>query len=140
MFELKNHRVRYYETDNMGVVHHSNYIRWFELARDYYLESLGMTYKEVEDIGIISMIRKVDAKYLFPVRYGDKVDIKVKLVKYNGIRYIHEYEVYANDKLCVTGSSELVNVSRETYRAVNAAKAAPEYNNLILGCLQESFK
>ena len=60
------HQVQYYETDQMGIAHHSNYIRWFEEARSYILTEIGMGYEKMEEIGIISPVLSVSAK----CRYG----------------------------------------------------------------------
>ena len=69
-----NHRVQYYETDQMGCVHHSNYIRWFEESRSDYLAYLGMDYDKMEAAGVISPVLTVEAAYHSMTRYGDKKD------------------------------------------------------------------
>lgn len=87
------HKVQYYETDQMKVVHHSNYIRWFEEARIDYMESLGMPYEDMEASGIISPVISVEAEYLRMVRFGDTVSIEAKIKEYNGIKLVISYEV-----------------------------------------------
>ena len=72
------HRVQYYETDQMKIVHHSNYIRWFEEARIDYLEKAGISYTGMEERGIVSPVVSVGAKYLRMVRFGDEVRICVR--------------------------------------------------------------
>ena len=80
------HKVQYYETDQMKVVHHSNYIRWFEEARIDYMEQLGMPYEDMETNGIISPVISVEAEYLRMVKFGDTVVIEAKIKEYNGIK------------------------------------------------------
>lgn len=91
--ELYRHKVHYYETDQMGVVHHSNYIRWFEEARTDLMEQLGMGYDVMEKRGIISPVLSVEADYLRMVRFGDTVSIEAKVKEYNGIKLAVEYRV-----------------------------------------------
>ena len=72
------HKVQNYETDQMGIVHHSNYIRWFEEARCDLLDYMGVGFADLEKQGIISPILSVEADYLRMVYYGDTVSIEVK--------------------------------------------------------------
>ena len=74
MFSI-NIDVRYKETDAQGVVHHSNYIVWFEEARMKYLKHLGVSYKNMEDSGIFFVLREIDIKYLYPIKFEDNVNI-----------------------------------------------------------------
>lgn len=87
------HKVQYYETDQMGIVHHSNYIRWFEEARTDFMERMGMGYEEMEKQGILSPVLSVEATYLRMVRFGDTVLIHTKIKSYNGIKLTVAYEV-----------------------------------------------
>ena len=68
--EAYQHKVQYYETDQMGIVHHSNYIRWFEEARTDYMDRLGMGYARMEEMGILSPVLSVSADYLRMVYFG----------------------------------------------------------------------
>lgn len=97
----------YYETDQMKIVHHSNYIRWFEEARIHYLDSIGMRFADQETAGIVCPVLTVDARYLQMVRFGDTVEIVTRLNFYNGLRYGFSYEVRGKDNGVVycTGTS-----------------------------------
>lgn len=88
-----NHKVQYYETDKMGIVHHSNYIRWFEEARTAALEEMGIAYDYLEKIGIIAPIVEANAKYKTTTKFGEVVTVVSKIVKYNGVRLVFEYSV-----------------------------------------------
>ena len=65
------HKVQYYETDKMGFVHHSNYIRWFEEARLDFMDKQGFSYKSFEDLGYISPVLSAECKYKKSVRFGE---------------------------------------------------------------------
>lgn len=101
------HRVQYYETDQMGIVHHSNYIRWFESARLDFMKQIGIPYRKMEEMGIISPVLSVECKYKEMVYFDDVVHIKADLVKYNGIKMEIKYTVVneADGKICTEGSS-----------------------------------
>lgn len=90
-------RVNYYETDQMSIVHHSNYIRWFEEARLDFLDQAGLNYRKMEATGIIVPVVDVSCRYHVSVRYDDVVDIYPKLVEYNGVKMTYRYEVRFHD-------------------------------------------
>lgn len=133
------HKVQYYETDQMGIVHHSNYIRWFEEARTDFMEQLGMGYKEMEERGVVSPVLGVDATYLRMARFGDTVMIKTRITSYNGIKLSVEYEVYNKE----TG---LINCKGTTHhcflnklgKAISLKKDLIEFHNMFLKGLEES--
>lgn len=79
-------KARYYETDKMGIIHHSNYIRWFEEARVDALEQIGLSYDKLENIGIISPVLTVNCQYIHPVHFNDNVEIHLKFTNFTGVR------------------------------------------------------
>lgn len=87
------HKVQYYETDQMGIVHHSNYIRWFEEARIDLIEQMGLGYHQMEERGIISPVLAVEADYLRMIRFGGTVTIEASIKEYNGIKLEISYRV-----------------------------------------------
>lgn len=88
-----NHKVQYYETDQMGIAHHSNYIRWFEEARVYFLDSIGFSFKTLEEQGIISPVISAECEYKKMSYFEDDLIITPKVESFNGVKlYIH-YEV-----------------------------------------------
>lgn len=101
------HHAKYYETDQMGIVHHSNYIRWMEEARVEFMRQFGISYRSMEEAGMVSPIVSVSCEYKGMVRFDDCVEIKIKVVKYNGARFDLEYEMTNVDTgaLCTTGKS-----------------------------------
>ena len=95
--------VNYYETDKMGIVHHTNYIRYFEEARLDFMRQVGCGAYEMEKEGII--IPNVDAyaKYHRTLRFEDCFSVIVKPVSFTGVKMKFEYEVVKDDKICCTG-------------------------------------
>lgn len=98
-------RTNYYETDKMGIIHHSNYIRYFEEARLDWMEKIGLDYRQIEDLGIIIPVMFVDCQYLVPVHFEDEIEIQVKLARFDGIKMEFSYELYQKEtgQLCTTG-------------------------------------
>lgn len=100
--------VYYYETDKMGIVHHSNYIRWLEEARLDYMSQCGITYEGMEEEGIMVPVLGVSVQYKVAFRFGDAFKVYVKPTLYNGVKFQVSYEIWdAEDTvLHATGSSE----------------------------------
>ena len=131
--EAYKHKVQYYETDQMQIVHHSNYIRWFEEARTDYLERIGMPYDEMERNEIISPVLSVEAEYLRMVRFGDTVSIEICVKEYNGIKLTISYEVI-DDK---TGMVHCKGLTKQCFlnskgRPVSLKKTNPEYHEKLM--------
>lgn len=88
------HRARYYETDQMGIIHHSNYVKWMEEARMDLMDQMGLSYKQMEQMEIISPVLSIEVNYRSMVHFDDTVVIETKLTKYNGIKMEVEYTMY----------------------------------------------
>ena len=101
-------RAQYHETDQMGIIHHSNYVKWMEEARIRFLEEMGIDYRRLEESGIISPIVGISVQYKKTVRFDDEVHIGVYVKKYNGIRLELGYEMrdQADGAVCTTASSQ----------------------------------
>ncbi len=131
--KLYRHKVQYYETDQMGIVHHSNYIRWFEEARMAFLEQMGMPYQKMEEMGIFSPVLSVEADYLRMVQYGTSVLIRVTIEEYNGIKLEVSYQV--TDKS--TGMVHCKGITRHCFlnekgRPIYLKKNYPEIHKLFM--------
>lgn len=100
-------RINYYETDKMGIVHHSNYIRFFEEARLDMMKKVGLDYFKMEEAGIIIPVLFVDCKYIKALHFNEDIVIQTKLTKYNGIKMEVAYEVYRkeSDAVCTRGTT-----------------------------------
>ena len=108
--------VRYAETDQMGVVHHSNYLVWFEQARTGLCVARGFPYHEIEASGVWLMVTGAHLKYRGGARYGDEVDVAVWVSRYQSRGLHFAYEVKRDDELLVSGSTEHVWVETATKR------------------------
>lgn len=96
------HRVQYYETDKMGITHHSNYIRWMEEARVDFLAKIGYPYNKLEEIGVISPVIGVECNYINPSTFNDDVEIEVAVEEYKGVRLVISYimtNIKTNEKI-----------------------------------------
>ena len=108
--------VRYAETDRMGVVHHANYLVWFELARTRLCLESGHHYAEIEDLGYYLVVTRTEARYLKGATYGDVVTVAcwIDRLSSRGLRFA--YEVRRDDERLVTGATEHVWVERASGR------------------------
>ncbi|MGH7137493.1 MAG: acyl-CoA thioesterase [Pirellulales bacterium] len=106
-------RVRYQETDAMGVLHHANYFTYFEMGRTELLRANGYDYRAVEEGGIFMVIVEVSCRYRRPARYDDLLRLQTKLVKVTAAKIEHEYELYRGNELLAEGRSALACVDRE---------------------------
>lgn len=96
MFEYR-HFVQYYETDRMGIVHHSNYLRWMEEARVAYLEELGWGYDKIEAKGLVCPVTAASCKYRASTTFSDVVTVKVAVEEYRGLILKIKYEMTKQD-------------------------------------------
>lgn len=111
--------VRYYETDQMAVVHHSNYIRFFECARSAMLANGGYPIEQCEADGVTMPIVSVECKYLFPARMGDVLTATAAIETVPLAKLVIRQEVYNQDGvLCASGRVVLGFLSKETGRPV----------------------
>ncbi len=130
--KLYRHKVQYYETDQMGIVHHSNYIRWFEEARINLMDQMGISYQRMEKMGIISPVLSVEADFLRMVRFGGNVLIRAVVTEYNGIKLTVSYQVI--DKS--TNMVQCKGVTKHCFlnekgRPISLKKSYPEVHKLF---------
>ena len=123
------HKVQYYETDGMGIVHHSNYIRWFEEARVDLLERLGFGYDRIEAEGYSGPVLEVSCRYRTMARFGETVRIETSVTGYNGVRLTLHYDVFdqATGALRCTGDSRHCFI-RSDGRPAPLHKCWPEFD------------
>lgn len=134
------HKTQYYETDQMGIIHHSNYIRWFEEARTAFLEDMGYAYGRLEQEGIISPVLRVECDYRKMVRYGETVRIEVSVEKFNGIKLVISYRIYGleTDELYTFGRTSHCFLNKEG-KPVSVKKEKPEFYEKVSVALQEEL-
>jgi acyl-CoA thioester hydrolase len=115
-------RVRYYETDAQGFVHHANYFQYFELARVEQLLALGHDYAQLEREGIILVVSKIACKYHRPCRFGDTLRLQIRTVRARAARIDHEYRLLRGNELLAEAESTLACIDRE-----GRVQRLPEY-------------
>jgi acyl-CoA thioester hydrolase len=106
-------RVRYAETDRMGLLHHANYLVYFEQGRIELLRALGKSYKELEDQGYLMVLTKIEVRYRRPVRYDDVLTVRTTVARTTAVRIDHRYEVLRDGLLVAEGTSTLACVDRD---------------------------
>ena len=106
-------RVRYAETDRMGLLHHAHYLVYFEQARTELLRSFGLTYKDLEDQGYLLVLTKVEVHYRRPAYYDDLLTIRTHVERTTSVRIDHRYELFRDGVLLTEGTSTLACVDRE---------------------------
>jgi acyl-CoA thioester hydrolase len=113
-------RVRYADTDQMGYVYYGNYARYFEIGRVEALRSLGISYKNLEEQGIMMPVLENYSKYLRPAYYDDLLSLRVMIKEIPGTRIRFEYEIHnAEGTLIHIGHTVLVFISAETKKVVS---------------------
>jgi len=114
----------YYETDQMKIVHHSNYIRWFEEARIAYMSSAGLPYSKMEEEGVMIPVLGVDCEYHRPVKFDQTVLIYVKITEFSGTKLVIKYEVCDKETgiLHITGHSKHCFVRADNFRPIRLTR------------------
>ena len=131
-------KINYYETDKMGVVHHSNYIRFLEEARCYWMEKIGIPFSLLESKGVTIPVLGVNVEYKHHVTYGDTIVIKVIIKEYSGVRMTVSYDV--RDKK--TGEKVIEAETKHCFtnkelRPVSLKKYAPEFEEKFKEYIQK---
>ena len=126
------HIVQYYETDKMGITHHSNYIRWMEEARVDYLQQIGWDYAKLEELGIISPVVSVDCQYKNTTTFSDEILIDVSVTEFKGIKLVLHYEMKNKDGKVVCEANSSHCFLDQNGRPIRLAKQFPEFNEKLL--------
>ena len=123
-------RVRYAETDAMGIVYHTNYIIWFEVGRGEYMRQRGGDYAHLEGRGYYLPVIEAQARYLAPARYGDLVTVRTRVEEARSRQVTFAYEVVLAEtgQLLATGQTKHVCVDEE-----GAIKTIPQEVREMLG-------
>lgn len=131
-------KINYYETDRMGVVHHSNYIRYMEEARCSWLENIEMPFSLLEENGITIPVLGVNCDYKYHVTFGDTIIIEPFAKEYSGVRMRVGYDM--KDKK--TGKTVLIGETKHCFtdkklKPINLKKYAPEFSNKFQNLLEK---
>ena len=129
---LYEHRVKYYETDKMGIVHHSNYIRWMEEARIDFLGQIGWNFRKLEESGIVSPVTAVECKYKVSTLFDDLITIAVWIEEFKGGKLKLRYEMHNEaGALVCEGASEHCFLNQEG-KIMNLKKEHPDFCDTLM--------
>jgi acyl-CoA thioester hydrolase len=116
-------RVRYSETDQMGVVYHGNYAQFFEIGRTEWLRNLGVTYKKMETTGIMLPVISLQCNFMKSALYDDVLTIETVIKKKPMVKIEFDYKIKnQNDELICTGNSVLAFINMETMKPTRCPK------------------
>ncbi len=134
------HRVHYYETDKMGITHHSNYIRWMEEARVDYLKRINFPLTRLEEMGLLCPVLDVDCSYKKVTRFDEEIKIYVRLAEFGPVRFTIAYRMInaATGEVVCTGSSRHCILDRD-YHPVRLKRDYTEFYEMMMGQVSESF-
>ena len=124
--------VRYAETDQMGVVHHSNYPIWFEAGRTDLLKQMKLSYTSIEAKGVLLPLYEMNCKFISSARYEDEVTVATQVKKLSPVRAVFSYQVInaLSGRLIATGETMHAWTDR-ALKPINAKKAMPEIYDLL---------
>lgn len=130
-------RVRYQETDQMGVVYHTNYLNWFEIGRTECIRQLGFTYRALEEQGVLLPVTDASISYKSPARYDDLVEVRVTISELSPLRLHFSYEIYrtSDEQLLVVGQTHHV-FTNSALRPIRLQRSNPE----VYLCLETEYK
>ena len=131
--------VRYAETDQMGVVHHSRYFVWLEMARTDYIRSVGMSYSDMEKAGVMLPVTGVSCKYRLPARYDDEIVVTVRITRLTPARIEFEYTITRKGEtdILAVGTSSHGFVDSTTFKPLNFKRAMPDLYEKMAKCAEE---
>ncbi|MCP1222830.1 thioesterase family protein [Sebaldella sp. S0638] len=106
--KIVEHRVYYYDTDKMGVVYHSNYLKWMEVARTEFFRDT-LPYSRLEEMGVMLPVKTLNIEYFNSVKYDELIKIKIKLLEFSKIKIKFLYEIYDENFTQLKAKAETVN-------------------------------
>lgn len=127
-------KVRYAETDQMGVVHHASFYPWYEVARTDFLEDVVASYKEIEEMGLMLPVVNSHCEHKKPAKYGDEVCITSTLKEINRVKMVVAYEIHVFDELIATGYTTHAFVGKD-FKVVNLKKQFPKIYDRLKSCI-----
>jgi len=136
------HKVQYYETDQMQIVHHSNYIKWFEEARTYLMDEMNFGYSEMEEKGIVVPVLSVYSEYKTMTRFGETVSIEAKIKEFTGVKLIVAYKVTdqkTGEVRCI-GETKHAFLDKETYRPLSLKRKHKDIFNLFNNMMEKQVE
>ena len=135
--EAYRHTGQYYETDRMGITHHSNYVRWMEEARVDFLKQIGWGYEKLEAEGIFSPVTAVDCKYRSSTTFPDEVRIEVSVCEFKGVVLKFRYRMFnSGGQIVFEGHSEHCFLNADG-KVTRLRKEHPELHDILVSLVCE---
>ncbi|MGG1250779.1 thioesterase family protein [Brevibacillus agri] len=120
-------RVRYGETDQMGVVYHTNYLNWFEVGRTELIRNAGLTYRELEERGVLLPVTDASLSYKKPARYDDVVEIQTRVKELSAVRLAFAYDIIRVSDQELLASGETIHVfTNAELKPIRLSRTEPE--------------
>ena len=127
-------RVKYSDTDKMGTVHHSNYVKYYETARWELFRSLGISYKSIENAGFMLPVVRMNFKFIKTIQYDELLTVKTTIKAIKGVRIWFAYQLYnTNKELINEAETELAFVNKNNWKPC----AAPEF---VLDAIEKNLQ
>lgn len=124
--------VRYAETDQMGIVHHSNYAVWFEAGRTDFIRQTGISYSEMEARGVLLPLYEIKTRFIKPARYEDQIAVVTSLTELSKVRIILSYRVIRDKDGTLLAEGETCHAFTDrNLKPLNAGKAIPDIYALL---------
>ena len=134
--EPYKHKINYYETDKMGVTHHSNYIRFMEEARVHYMEQMGYSYDRMEEEGVICPVIAVSCNYKKSTTFPDVLTIHARIAEMGRMKMTITYVIERDGEVVATGESKHAFLNADGI-PVSPMKACPEFYEKALAAMEE---
>ncbi len=126
---------RYAETDQMGIVHHSNYAVWYELGRVDFCDQVKIPFHVIESRGLRQALIKLESEYIKPTRFGEVYTLVTKVVLVTKVRLVFEYSLYDKHDDLVHRGKTLLAWLDEKLKPVNIIKKAPDIYKVLTEAL-----
>jgi len=124
---------RYAETDQMGIIHHSNYAVWFEAGRTDFLKKAGVTNSSIEERGVILPLYEMNCKFISPAKYEEEIMVVTSLISISRVRVIISYQVLDADNGTLLATGETKHAwTDKTLKPVNAEKIIPDVYSILM--------
>ena len=130
--ETYKHIVQYYETDKMGITHHSNYIRWMEEARVDFLKQIGWDYAKLEEQGIVSPVVEINCRYKAPTTFEDEISILVFVDEIQGIKLKIKYIMMNAQGNVVAEADSVHGFFNSEGKPVRLSTQLPDFYNALV--------
>lgn len=125
-------KAQYHETDQMGFIHHSNYVKWMEEARIAFMDEMGFSYRKLEECGIVSPVTGISVQYKNPTGFDDEIEIGVTVKKYTGVKLELAYTMINVTKGELAAEAVSDHCFLKGGKIVSLKRELPELHQMIM--------